>query len=226
MAQNKPDADKPVDPGRPPDKPIPPGQPHPEHPIVLPPDTGPPIVPPGKPHPEHPIVLPPGTNPPGIGSGRPPSHPEPPAPAPVPRLNLRENDPYRPALYDSPQLEASDEQKIYIRAVLDLTSSDTQFAQKAYEAIVFILRGTMPLITSLAPSTVPVGPPLTLRVLGTGFKSNSIIVYNNADSATQYISPTELTTQVNPSTAGQFTVLVRTGPLVSGGMRFNVTPAA
>ena len=47
--------------------------------------------------------------------------------------------PFSPTLTESEALEVSDEQKKLIKAVLDISSSDVQFAQRAFDGIMRIL---------------------------------------------------------------------------------------
>ena len=84
-------------------------------------------------------------------------------------------------------------------------------------------------IKALAPNTAAVGgPKVTLHVHGTGFSSSSVIVFNNGDEPTTLVSPTEVTTILNPSTAsGTWTVpvAVRTGNTVSNALDFSFVEA-
>ena len=68
-------------------------------------------------------------------------------------------------------------------------------------------------LTSITPDTAELGSAdLVLACTGEGFFSDSVIVFNGGVEATTYVSPTELTTIVKPSTAtaaGSFPVLVR-----------------
>src|SRR5262245_7029411 len=57
-------------------------------------------------------------------------------------------------------------------------------------------------ITSLNPDSAEIGgPPVTLHVIGTGFTNDAVINFNGGDEETTYVSATELTTLVKPSTA-------------------------
>jgi hypothetical protein len=59
-----------------------------------------------------------------------------------------------------------------------------------------------PVLTSLDPATAALGDPdFTLRVHGTGFAAGAVIVWNGAPEPTTVVSPTEVTTGVDMSTA-------------------------
>ncbi len=112
-------------------------------------------------------------------------------------------DPFAAVLTSSVAVTLSNEQLIYIRAVLDVSSSDSKFAEKAYTAIVKILTGgsvVVPVVTSLTPSSAIIGSAsFTLHVRGTGFKAGSIIVFAGIEEPTTHVSDTELTTGVDMS---------------------------
>lgn len=110
-------------------------------------------------------------------------------------------DPFSAMLTSSVPLAVTSEQRRYIREVLSICSSDTQFADKAYRAISHILvDGSVPIpaVTSLTPSTVVLGTPsFTIHVIGTDFTTTSVILFNGFQEPTTYVSATELTTGVN-----------------------------
>jgi len=110
-------------------------------------------------------------------------------------------DPFAPVLFSSPALNVTNEQKGYLRKILDVSCSDSRFAEKAYVAIVGLLvsgNATVPTVTSLVPNTAEIGDPaFTLHVHGTGFKAGDVIVFAGVDEPTTVVSPTELTTGVN-----------------------------
>jgi hypothetical protein len=59
-----------------------------------------------------------------------------------------------------------------------------------------------PTIASLNPASAAIGDPsFTLHVIGANFRANSVINWNGSPEPTTYVSPTELTTQVDMSTA-------------------------
>jgi hypothetical protein len=68
-------------------------------------------------------------------------------------------------------------------------------------------------LTSITPDTAVIGDPdLTLSAIGTGFTAESVIVFNGGDEPTTFVSATEVTTGVKPSTAttaGAYPVFVR-----------------
>jgi len=110
-------------------------------------------------------------------------------------------DPFSPVLYNSPALLVTDEQRAHIREVLEIASSDIQFANKAYKAIEFILtNGSVkpPTVTSLTPNSAEIGDPaFTLHIHGTNFNSGSKIYFNGFEEPTTLVGPTEVTTGVN-----------------------------
>jgi hypothetical protein len=112
-------------------------------------------------------------------------------------------DTFNPLLVSSPPIVLTNEQLVYIRAVLDVSSSDSKFAEKAYTAIVKILTGgsvVVPVVTSLTPNSAVIGSAsFTLHVRGTGFKAGSIIVFAGVEEPTTHVSDTELTTGVDMS---------------------------
>lgn len=123
----------------------------------------------------------------------------------MPVIKALNQDPFSPVLLSSPALDVTQEQKDYIKKVLDKACSDSRFAEKAYVAIAFILSGgsaTVPEIASLNPGSVTLGDPdFTLHVLGSGFSTLSKIIFNGSEEPTTYVSDTELTTGVNMATA-------------------------
>jgi hypothetical protein len=134
-------------------------------------------------------------------------------------------DPFSPVLFSSPALVVSEEQKRYAREVLEIACSDTQFADKAYRALVHILtvgNTVVPVVSSLTPGSATVGDPdFTLHVHGTGFTSLSSIVFNGGVEPTVYVSATELTTGVSMATVtGASTIPV--GVVSAEGVLSNV----
>ena len=108
---------------------------------------------------------------------------------------------FSPLLLDSEPLEVSEEQKMYIRKVLTTTSSDQQFADKAYLAIEKILTGGSvkpPVIDSLSPSSAVIGEPyFDMHVIGSEFTPESKIVFNGFEEPTTFNSPTDISTGIN-----------------------------
>lgn len=123
---------------------------------------------------------------------------------PLAVIRPRYRDPFASVLVASPAVVLSDEQCVYIRAVLDVSSSDSKFAQKAYDAIIKILTGgsvVVPTVTSLTPNSAEIGDPsFTLHVHGTNFKNTDKIIFAGVEEPTTFVSATELTTGVNMST--------------------------
>jgi hypothetical protein len=88
-----------------------------------------------------------------------------------------------------------------------------------------------PTVTSLVPNTAQVGDPsFTLRVIGTGFTADSVIVFNGLDEPTTLVSETEVTTGVNMTVwtapSAPLPVAVRTGAIVSNEVPFTFTAAS
>lgn len=114
-------------------------------------------------------------------------------------------DPFSPVLLsaESLPLVVSNEQKNYVKMVLDKACSDSKFADKAYIAIVYILTkgvAKVPTVTSLTPNSAEIGDPsFTLHVHGTNFKNTDKIVFAGVEEPTTFVSATELTTGVNMS---------------------------
>ena len=88
-----------------------------------------------------------------------------------------------------------------------------------------------PVLTGLVPDTVPLGAPsFTIRVLGTGFAPDAVILWNGSPEPTTVVSATEVPTGVNMATASlAVTVPVAVqngdGP-VSNELPFTFTGAA
>jgi hypothetical protein len=87
-----------------------------------------------------------------------------------------------------------------------------------------------PTVTSLTPNTAIIGDAdFTMTVNGSGFKSDSVIVWNGGDEPTTFVAEGQVTTIVKPSTAsGPYTIpiAVRNGDKVSNEMSFSFTEAA
>lgn len=144
-------------------------------------------------------------------------------------------DPFMPTLRNSVDPYVStEEQDRLISDVLNLSSSDSRFAQKAGAAIRLILAGGSlspipPNITSLSPSTGVAGstpPPLKLRVLGSGFDATCRIFVNDLQANTTFVSPGELFTNILLPTTGAnvWPVVVRNGAgVMSNTVTFTIT---
>ena len=140
-------------------------------------------------------------------------------------------DPFHPVLKNSPSLNLTGEQDLYIRDILKICCADSRFAEKAYLAIGLVLTaGTIevPTVGSLVPSTVVLGEPsFDIHVIGTGFTPYSKIVFNGFDEPTTYISDTELATGVNMplwQAPVVVPVSVRTGEQYSEPVDFEFLP--
>ena len=89
--------------------------------------------------------------------------------------------------------------------------------------------GEEPTLTALAPQTAVVGAAaLSVTATGSGFTADSVVVVNGADAATTFVSDTELSAQVDPTTAtaGDVPVLVRTPEGETEPLNFSFTAAA
>lgn len=115
--------------------------------------------------------------------------------------SVRYPDPFAAVLLTSEPLAVTNEQKNYIREILETACSDSRFADKAYIAIMLVLTGQKtvpPVVNSLVPNSVAIGQPsFDIHVMGTGFTPTSVIVFNGYDEPTTFVSETELTTGIN-----------------------------
>lgn len=141
-------------------------------------------------------------------------------------------DAFHPVLVnpESKSFNPTQEQRDYLWDILEVSCSDTRFAQKAYDAIVLLLlTGYKPLpeITSLNPSSATLGgQSFVLHVMGKNFGPNSQIIWNGSEEPTTYVSETELTTLVDMSTAevaAQIPVMIQSGEgVLSAPATFNL----
>lgn len=140
-------------------------------------------------------------------------------------------DPFAPVLYASEPLVISAEQELAIRNLLLLTSSDTDFAQKAATALRIILGGginggIVPVLVTLEPTTGVINAAnLKIKCKGTDFQPGATVYVNGNPLPTTFVSATEVTITVTlPATAQTLNVLVRnpTGA-VSNSRSFTVT---
>jgi len=144
-------------------------------------------------------------------------------------------DPFHPVLVNSPSVTVTDEQRFYLKAILDLCCSDSKFANKAYDAIVYLLNqlevpevDVAPVLTSITPvnSVIPAAA-FTLSVTGTGFVAESQIRWNGGLVATTVVSDTEVTADVDLSAelaAADYSVTVENPVgLVSNPLTFSLT---
>jgi hypothetical protein len=86
-------------------------------------------------------------------------------------------------------------------------------------------------LTSLVPPSAKLGDPsFTLHVHGTGFRPDSVILWNGGQEPTTYVSPTELTTGVNMATAEVALAIpvavVNLPGVASNELTFDLQPAA
>lgn len=85
-------------------------------------------------------------------------------------------------------------------------------------------------LTAITPSSAEIGgPDLTLHATGTGFTAESKLTFNGGDETTVFVSGTELTTGIKPSTAsvaGSYPVTVKRGDEETDPQTFTFTAAA
>ena len=142
-------------------------------------------------------------------------------------------DPFNPLLLKSEKLDVSIEQKLLIHEVLMKSSSDSRFAEKAYESIIVILTAgptPIPEVTSLTPNTAVVGDPsFDVHVHGKNFHDGSVIVFNGIEEPTMLVSDTEVKTGVDMSiwtTADTVQIGVANDGVQSNLMDFTFTDPA
>ena len=136
-------------------------------------------------------------------------------------------DPWSPVLKNSPSLQTTPEQELYIKEILEICCSDSAFAKKAYLALQYILTGAPPVpavVTSINPSTAAISTPITLVVTGTGFTPDSKILFGGV-TTTVFVSDTELSADVTtPGTEGVVPVSVTDiNEVPSNSVDFTVT---
>jgi hypothetical protein len=143
---------------------------------------------------------------------------------------VKNPDPFSAVLLNSPPLVVSQEQKDYIRKILDKACSDSRFADKAYAAIAYVLLGNnirAATVTSLTPNSAEIGDPaFTLHVHGTNFDSGTVIFFNGLPEPTTLVSATEVTTGVNMPlwvAPAVVPVHVEKGGVVSESVNFTFT---
>jgi hypothetical protein len=85
----------------------------------------------------------------------------------------------------------------------------------------------VPILHGLDPSTLPVpGPDAWIVAQGEGFGEESIIVWNDQDVGTEYLSPGELRTLIQMTAVGVDPVYVRNQDKHSNILEFTFTEAA
>ena len=136
-------------------------------------------------------------------------------------------DPFSAVLLSSPPLMVTEEQSRYIREVLDISCSDSKFAEKAYTAIMHILSGEavkVPTLASLNPSTGMTLTSVTITAMGTNFTPGSKIVVSGVEQETTFVSETELNALVALGEEGVLPVAVLTGEdILTDSVPFTVT---
>jgi hypothetical protein len=85
-------------------------------------------------------------------------------------------------------------------------------------------------LTAIEPASAVLGSPsFTMRILGTGFTPESILVWNESDDVCAFISETELNTTVNMQSAVAavaVSVEVRNGEEISNSLSFTFLASA
>ena len=112
---------------------------------------------------------------------------------------------------------------------VDVTVRTGTFVSNVLVFTVMAAPPTAPVLTSLVPDTVQLGQPsFTMRILGTGFTPESVLIWNGSEDVCAFVSATELTTTINMATAGAAVAVpieVRNGALVSNTLSFTFTAA-
>jgi plastocyanin len=146
---------------------------------------------------------------------------------------VRFNGVARPTIFMSPtRLQAKlTAQDLSVAASVPITVSDPDGTMS--NAILFVVGNTpVPTITSIAPSSAPVGSGvLSLSVAGTNFTSGSKVHWNSQERPTTVVSVTQLVAAI-PSTdlaaAGQALISVANPPPGGGSSNavvFTITPS-
>ena len=68
---------------------------------------------------------------------------------------------------------------------------------------------TAPVLDSLAPATAPVGTPLTVTILGSGFTATDIVVVEGADAPGTFVDDVSMTFDLPADAVATLTVSVR-----------------
>jgi hypothetical protein len=68
---------------------------------------------------------------------------------------------------------------------------------------------TAPVLDSLAPSTAPVGTPLTVTILGSGFTATDVVVVEGADAPGNFVDDVSMTFDLPADAVATLTVSVR-----------------
>src|SRR5512145_3187903 len=111
------------------------------------------------------------------------------------------HDKFRPVLLDPKSIAfaVTTEQLNHIKSILDVSCSDSKFAEKAFASITLVLTAGVtraPVVQSLVPDSAVLGTAVSLRVLGTDFNQTSQIVISGNAVTTTVVSATEVTTEI------------------------------
>lgn len=141
-------------------------------------------------------------------------------------------DPFHPVLKTPNPLAVTPEQESYLRDILDLCSSDSRFAQKAYVAILAVLTASNPdvlppVVTYVSPETGEVGlVPVPIVVVGTDFNSTTEVLWDGMIlNSSMFISSTEMNAELfmEDKIAGEFQIGVQKDGVFSNTVLFTVT---
>lgn len=138
---------------------------------------------------------------------------------------------FDPVLTTPNPLNVNDEQQSLIKQILDVSSSDSRFALKAYIAIMKVLLGEfpLPLIVSIDPSEGAAGgDPVEVTITGENFEAASVVLQAGAPILSSYVNPTTLTASILLSGAAEGVLAISVknpSQLVSNVVNFTVTPA-
>jgi hypothetical protein len=138
-------------------------------------------------------------------------------------------DVFNPVLVTPNPLDVSDEQKEFLKAILDVSSSDSRFAIKAYLAIMKLLLGedVTPIITLLTPDNAAAGTvAVEIEIAGQDFDSGAVVYQAGGPVPTNFESSVLLHATLNLSGAseGVLAISVRNSTgLTSNVINFTVS---
>jgi hypothetical protein len=148
-------------------------------------------------------------------------------PVPLPQYRV---DPFQPVLFtEVTPYDTSEEQNKLILDVLLISSSDSFFAAKAYNAIRFIIgrAGLIPVINTLEPATkASESPTFKMKCKGSGFSPASVIHINGNPVITTFVAIGEISTDISlvGVPPGNLEIVVRSGEgVLSNPKTFVVT---
>ena len=122
-------------------------------------------------------------------------------------IQFEAQTPYGPYLTGPIDIAFDEEDSVYISLynVIDKLDVDGNLTTVAAgfsfaEGIIYVPPILIPTITTISPSSAFVsGPTFTLTVTGTNFVPGAVVLWNNSDRPTRYVSPTELRATISAS---------------------------